>query len=115
MLGRVPISIAALTVRARSLGLITENQSIYVFKQLAILPGGRKSEPLDKETPKETSKLISDMIDFLEAKGRFSKDDIARLVPLPAGRLAEMSAKPESYFFSVDETPNNVISFQLRR
>jgi hypothetical protein len=75
----------------------------------------RKSEPLDKETPKETSKLISDMIDFLEAKVKFSKDEISRLIPLPAGRLAEMSAKPESYFLPNEEIPNNVISFQLRK
>lgn len=109
------ISVAALAVRARALGLITENQSIYVFKQLAVLPGGRKSEPLDKETSKETSKLISDMIDFLEAKGKFSKNDIARLIPLPANRLAEMSSKPESYFLMTEEAPNNVISFQLRK
>ncbi len=109
------ISIAALTVRARSLGLITENQSIYVFKQLATLPGGRKSEPLDKETPKESSKLISDMIDFLERKGKFSKDDIARILPLPAKRLAEMAAKPEAYFLPSEELPSNVISFQLRK
>lgn len=109
------ISVAALAVRARSLGLLTENQSIYIFKQLAVLPGGRKSEPLDKETPKENSKLISDMIDFLEAQGKFSKYEVAKLLPLPAERLAEMSAKPVAYFSPVESMPDNVISFQLRK
>ncbi len=109
------ISVAALAVRARSLGLISENQSIYIFKQLAVMPGGRKSEPLDKDIPKETSILISDMIDFLEGKGRFTKEEIAKLLPLPAMRLAEMSGKSESYFLPEDSLPANVISFQLRK
>lgn len=109
------ISIAALTVRARSLGLLSENQSVYIFKQLAVMPGGRKVEPLDKETPKEPAKLISDMIDFLVAQGTLAPSDVATLLPLPSSRLAEMSGKPESFFSRMEEIPSNVVSFQLRR
>lgn len=109
------ISIAAITVRARSLGLISENQSVYIFKQLAGLPGGRKQEPLDKETPKESSKLVSEMIDFLVSNERLSADEIRSLLPLPAPRLAEMSGKSAEYFMPPENSSSNVISFQLKR
>lgn len=109
------ISIAAITVRARALGLISENQSVYIFKQLAGSPGGRKLEPLDKETPRESSKLISEMIDFLVKHERITADEIKSLLPLPISRLVEMSGKPEEYFKPVDRSSSNVISFQLRR
>ncbi|MFV3402842.1 helix-turn-helix domain-containing protein [Pseudomonas sp. NY15463] len=109
------ISIAAITVRARSLGLISENQSVYIFKQLAALPGGRKQEPLDKETPKESSKLVSEMIDFLVSNDRLSTDEIKSLLPLPVSRLAEMSGKTAEYFMPPENSSSNVISFQLKR
>lgn len=109
------ISIAAIAVRARALGLISENQSVYIFKQLAGSPGGRKLEPLDKETPKESSKLVSEMIDFLVKHDRVTPDEIRSLLPLPVSRLAEMSGKPEEYFKPTDHSASNVITFQLKR
>jgi Zn-dependent peptidase ImmA (M78 family)/DNA-binding XRE family transcriptional regulator len=107
------ISIAALTVRARNLGLLTENQSIYIFKQLASLPGGKTVEPLDKETAREKPKLISDMIDFLEKSGRVSKYDILKLLPISLEELSDVSSKSIDYF-SPSEQFNNVVSFKLR-
>lgn len=107
------ISIAALAVRARALGLLTENQSIYIFKQLAGLPGGRKSEPLDKETPRENPKLVSDMIDFLEKNGKITKFELTKILPISLEELVDITAKPIDYL-KPNETPSNVISFKLR-
>lgn len=108
------ISIAAITVRARGLGLITENQSIYIFKQLAALPGGRRVEPLDKETQRESSKLIGDMIDFLEKNEKISRFEISKVLPLSLEKLSEVSTKPKE-FFSPLEKPGNVVQFKLRQ
>ncbi len=107
------VSVAAITVRARNLGLITENQSIYVFKQLAALPGGRKLEPLDKETPRESPKLIGDMMDFLERNGKISRYEISKVLPVSLEFLSDISNKPKEYFLPAEQT-GNVISFKLR-
>lgn len=108
------ISIAAIAVRARGLGLITENQSIYIFKQLAALPGGRRVEPLDKETKRESPKLIGDMIDFLEKNKKISRFEISKLLPVSPEKLSEVSTKPQE-FFSPLEKPGNVVQFKLRQ
>ncbi|HBO1241544.1 TPA: ImmA/IrrE family metallo-endopeptidase [Pseudomonas aeruginosa] len=108
------ISIAALTVRARALGLLSENQSIYIFKQLAALPGGRKSEPLDKETPRENPKLIGDMIDFLERSGKLTKYELLKILPLSTEELSDITSKPKEYLH-LSEVTSNVISFKLRQ
>lgn len=108
------ISIAAQSMRMKDIGLITENQYMYIFKQLASFPGGRKTEPLDKEIPCETPKLMSNIIDFLVQNGKISIAEVKNILSINIDNLLDIAGKPKSYFYPEEELSSNIIQFKLK-
>lgn len=73
-------SIAAITHRASSLRLMSDNQKEYVFRQLAPY---RKREPLDDQIPREEPKLINKLANLLDEHNVIKKKELAEIIGIP--------------------------------
>ncbi|MFC0225661.1 helix-turn-helix domain-containing protein [Serratia aquatilis] len=73
-------SIAAITHRASSLRLMSDNQKEYVFRQLAPY---RKREPLDDVIPREEPKLINKLAKLLDEHNVIKKYDLIEMIGIP--------------------------------
>lgn len=103
------ISVSALIMRAESLNIIDADQKKRLYKNLSSR-GWRKGEPLDDETPVETSKTLSDSISLLIEEGECSKESILDIFHLSATDLVKLCNLPE-YFF---QEKSNVIKFKSK-
>ncbi len=81
------VSMAALAVRADPLNLITPYQSKMFWIEMGKL-GYRKREP--NESPKETPKLLRQMIAFHIKQLGYSVSELARALHLKASEFQEM-------------------------
>ncbi|ELI8122885.1 TPA: helix-turn-helix domain-containing protein [Yersinia enterocolitica] len=73
-------SVAAITHRASSLRLMSDNQKEYVFRQLAPY---RKREPLDDVIPREEPKLINKLANLLDEHNVIKKQDLIEMIGIP--------------------------------
>ncbi len=75
------VSMQALLVRAKTLNLITKNQSEYLWRQMST-HGYRKQEPINTEFPHEIPRTLSEIIRLHETQLEYSVDDFAEMTKL---------------------------------
>lgn len=103
------VSIAAIILRLSNLQLISENQKLYLYKQLAPY---RKQEPLDSEMPKEEPVLLKKLLSILESHKLISKKSLFDLLGIPLIDLATIVGHDISEF--KDKYENNIIQFPMK-
>lgn len=101
-------SIGSITMRARSLELITDNQKSYIFKQLAPF---RRKEPLDDVIQKEEPELLHKLISLLDKHSIIKINELIDIFDLPAHELSAITRFSESEMVQID----NVISFKIKK
>lgn len=79
------VSIQAMIYRCDDLGLLSENQVLYLRKRL-----GRKLEPLDGELSPEEPKLLRQAIELLISDGGKTSDSIVNALKLPPKDIEEL-------------------------
>ena len=104
------VSIQALVTRAYHLRLISENQRMYIFRQMSI-GKMRTVEPLDKEIAAERPSLLRKILKFLSESGIENPRTLAERMSLPLVELARLMEMPVGDF----EPPEaKIVPFRLR-
>ena len=78
------VAMQALLMRAKTLGLISRNQSEYLWRQMSMY-GYRKQEPINTEFPHEIPQTLSEIIKLHESQLEYSIDDFARMARISNG------------------------------
>ncbi|HEI6963670.1 XRE family transcriptional regulator [Yersinia rochesterensis] len=100
-------SIGSITMRAHSLNIMSDNQKVYVFRQLAPY---RRKEPLDDVIPKEKPQLLYKLLKLLDTHSIMKTSDLIDIFGLPITDLSAITQLSESELTQGD----NIISFVLR-
>lgn len=87
------VSIAALIMKAKALGRITQEQSKNLFIQMARL-GIRKNEPAP--IARESTTLYPMIVNYFRSDMGFSDEEFAKLVMFNPDRLKELYVSPDS-------------------
>lgn len=104
------VSIQALVTRAYHLKLISENQRMYIFRQLSINKM-RTVEPLDKEIAAERPSLMRKILKFLADSGIENSRTLAERMALPLNELSHLMEMPTSDFQPLEP---KIIPFKLK-
>lgn len=83
------VSIAAMIYRCKDLGILSENQTTYLWRQLAAR-GMRTHEPLDDELVPEEPTLFRDAIDLLLESKTVTVDDILHSIELSVDDVCKL-------------------------
>lgn len=87
------VSLKCLTIRISELGLISENQKSYIFRQLAPY---RRMEPLDDIITREEPQFIHKLICLLDEHSILTKKDLYDVFSIPIKELASITRLSES-------------------
>lgn len=90
---RWKVSIAAMVYRCQDLGILSENQTSYLWRQLAA-EKMRTHEPLDDVIPPEKPTLFHDAIDLLIKENVVAPTQILEQIMLPAKDLSQLCDIP---------------------
>lgn len=104
------VSVQAIVNRAYHLRLISENQRMYIYRQLS-MGKMRTVEPLDKEIAAERPGLLRKILKFLAESGVESARTLAERMALPSIELSRILEVPPSEF---EPAEPKVIPFKLR-
>lgn len=105
---RWKVSVAAIILRLSHLELISENQKLYLYKQIATY---RKKEPLDDVLPRELPMLLNTLLNVLEDHNITTKEELHNSMGIPIIDLATILRASIDDFKSKYE--NNIIQFTL--
>jgi Zn-dependent peptidase ImmA (M78 family) len=83
------VSMQALLMRAKSLGVIDENQSRYLWQQISAR-GWRLREPPELDFPHERPTVLGSIIKTLHTSGGYSLSDLSNLVPMYEHQFVKM-------------------------
>ena len=83
------VSIAAMIYRCKELGILSENQTSYLWRQLAAR-GMKKNEPYDQDFIPEKPTLLHDAIEILLESGVVSAETILQEIALPKEDFCEL-------------------------
>ncbi len=106
-------SIQAMVYRCKELEVFSENQMIYIHKQISA-KRWRKNEPYDDEWPCESPVVLSTAIQMLIDRGDYSKEEFVELLRLPEKDIEEICSLPEGYLNPVQQSRPIVINFSQR-
>lgn len=87
------VSLGCLTYRASNLGLMSENQKSYVFRQLTPF---RRREPLDDIIAREEPQFIHKLINLLDEHSILAKSDLFNIFGLPVHELSAITKVSEN-------------------
>lgn len=104
------VSVAAIIMRLRTLGLLDEEGELALFKRRSVR-WGSKSEPGDGDRPPEQPRLLRRTIDLLVDENVMPLDAIPRHIGLGAFDIEMLAGLPEGYF----QGKNNVVQFARLR
>ena len=108
------VSIQAMVYRCKELGIFSENQMIYIQKQISA-KRWRKSEPFDNEWPCEKPVILSKSVQMLIERGDYTKDqflDEFRLSPADVEGICNL---PHGFFSSALTNDAVVIDFSTKQ
>lgn len=105
-------SIAAMIYRCESLGILSDNQVLYLRKQMATKKM-RTVEPLDDELPIEQPTLLSTAVKMSIDNGVQSARDISESIKLPFEDIENLCNLP-SGTLRVEDEKSNVVNVQFR-
>jgi len=83
------VSVASLLYRAGRAGLVTKNQSSYLWRQISSR-GWRKREPDETQFPHELSQLYSEIISLHENGLGYSADELGRMLHLTVNEVRHL-------------------------
>ncbi|HZG28356.1 MAG TPA: XRE family transcriptional regulator [Ensifer sp.] len=83
------VSVASLLYRAGASGLISENQSSYLWRQLSAR-GWRKTEPIETQFPYETTRLFEHLLSLHSDNLGYTVDDFANVLKFRPAETASM-------------------------
>ena len=83
------VSIAAMIYRCKELGILSENQTSYLWRQLAAR-GMKKNEPYDEKFIPEKPTLLHDAVEILMESGVVSAEEILQKIALPKEDFCEL-------------------------
>ena len=83
------VSMAALLVRAGRVGAISPRQSQYLWMQIS-KAGYRTREPIQLDIPRETPRLLSNIINYHFTDNDFTADDVAELIGVHQQEFRQM-------------------------
>lgn len=89
------VSMGALLKRAKVLGVVSDNQYQYLWKQMGSL-GYKKKEPAELDFPKEQPSLLKEMLDAHLRELEYSEEELATLLCLKQEEFQRkyLSGKP---------------------
>lgn len=103
-------SIQAMVYRCRELEVFSENQMIYIQKQISAKKW-RRQEPYDNEWPCEEPVILRTAIQMLIDRGDYSKEEFVELLRLPEKDIEEICSLPNGYLSPVHQSKPIVINF----
>jgi len=106
------VSMQAIAMRAFDLGLITERQRTYLFKQMS-MRGFRKREPASLDVPLEKPRGLRQMAELLYGNP-ISYQEFAQDVRLPVTLLQETLAMHAGTSVEASNSPGKVVQFRGR-
>lgn len=108
------VSIQAMVYRCNDLNVFSENQMIYIRKQISA-KRWRKVEPFDTEWPCEDSAILRTAIKMLIDRGDYTKEEFLSLFRLNPKDVEELCSLPSGYFSQIATSNTIVIDFASRR
>ncbi len=96
------VSIAAMIYRCKDLEILSENQTSYLWRQLAA-KGMRTNEPMDRELRPEEPTLLKDAADLLFKEHVVTPEEMAYEIALPVKDLCGLCNIEESVFSGEEE------------
>ncbi|WP_196599630.1 helix-turn-helix domain-containing protein [Pectinatus frisingensis] len=94
---RWKVSIAAMIYRCKDLGILSENQTSYLWRQMAAAKM-RTKEPLDDTLTIEQPTLFKDAFELLIDNNILTPQEIVEQIQLPVRDLSELCSVPMSVF-----------------
>lgn len=91
------VSIQAMVYRCKELNLFSENQMIYINKQISARRW-RKLEPYDIEWPCESITILPTAVKMLIDRGDYSKEEFVSQFRIPGKDIEELCSLPAGYF-----------------
>lgn len=107
------VSIQAMVYRCRELDIFSENQMIYIQKQISA-KRWRKHEPYDDEWSCETPVILSTATQMLIDRGDYSREEFIGLFRLPAHDIEEICSLPKGYLSPAPQEKPVIINFSPR-
>ena len=103
-------SIQAMVYRCHELDIFSENQMIYIQKQISA-KRWRKHEPYDDEWPCENAVILRTAIQMLLDRGDYTKDEFVDFLRLPGRDIEEICSLPLGYLNTDQQSKPIVINF----
>lgn len=100
------VSIQALVYRCKELEVFSDNQMIYIQKQISA-KRWRKNEPFDNEWPCEDASILRTAVRMLIDRGDYTKGEFLSVFRLPALDVEELCSLPIGYLS--EEAQNNAV------
>ena len=116
---RWKVSIAAMVYRARDLGILSENQYRYIWRQMNA-QNIRRKEPLDGIVPTPQPNLLREALQMLLDNGVQSTTDIQEALALNSDDIAALTSVETTIFksplvqFDLSKRTANEISYKAR-
>lgn len=109
---RWKVSVAAMIVRSKQLGVISDEYSVRLWKNYSAR-GWRRGEPFDIETPFEQVRLMPRAIDMLVSNKVLSRDALRDQLGLGAGDLESICGLAKGYFSLADAPKMQPITLKV--
>lgn len=105
------VSLAAMIYRADQLGVLTQDQTLRLRKQLSKL-GYNRLEPLDNTIKHEMPRVVSRAVKLLVSEGILSKSDLLDQFDLPPSEVATLCGLDEGFF---DSAIKDTLQLNIRK
>lgn len=108
------VSIQAMVYRCRELEVFSENQMIYIQKQISA-KRWRKNEPYDDEWPCESTFILQAAIKMLIERGDYTKEEFVEQFRLPAKDIEEICDLPKGFLSEKAQNKPIIINFSSKK
>lgn len=108
------VSIQAMVYRCRELEVFSENQMIYIQKQISA-KHWRKNEPYDDEWPCENTFILQASIKMLIERGDYTKEEFVEQFRLHAKDIEEICDLPKGFLSEETQNKPIVINFSAKK
>ena len=99
------VSIGSIIKRCADLDILSENQAIYLYRQLA-MKGYKKKEPLDDVIPIEEPELLKSALELLLDNGIIEKQLFLKDITLPKEEILNICSLTSDYFDNTSSKKN---------
>lgn len=108
------VSIQAMVYRCHELEVFSENQMIYIQKQISA-KRWRKSEPYDDEWPCEKTFVLQAAIKMLIERGDYTREEFVERLRLPTKDIEEICGLPNGFFGEEVQSKPIIINFSAKQ